>query len=618
MTRLWPLVLFTCLALIPRLARADAPTRRVAVLVGANEPPQDRSALRYAHDDAREMADVLESVGGFARGDVKVLLDPHPDDLLAALDEASHTADAAGGNVLFVFYYSGHSDGQALYPHGEALPVSRVRDRVERLGARIRIGILDTCRGGSWTQSKGLSVGPPLPIADLLNTDTEGTALVSSSSGVENAHEAASVRGSFFTHYLAAGLRGAADRKGDGNITLQEAFDYAREHTVRDSALVATTPQHPSFDLALRGRQDVVLTVLSPQTSALAVSVSRAAFEVIQLASGITVLDSPATTAPVRVALPAGRYLVRSVIDGQVYAHEVVVTAGTTVSVGDKDLVATGDARLAMKGLPDRNLPLSLWSPRNGSHWLVLADGGAGGDASPPSNLNQTSAGAQSVASLTVTAAIWWRITERLSWNVPYPAFAYRIGNVGSYEIKPYVGFAANSYNTSTGLAVGATGRVDARIWTTQNQTLVLGVGLVAPMYTSQTPTQIGNSGGNSDTETSSSSSVGLGEKLEPFVSVGYAWSVKNVVTLGGDVLVNQDYDVRSAADPRGYQATWVRIGAEAVVRVSRNAGISLRAAWSQEVHAAPVTGSVNGDTTSTKPSLSCYPGFLIGPRIAF
>jgi hypothetical protein len=336
--------------LVSPSVRADTPgTRRIAVLVGANDPPAGRPALQFAHDDANDLADTLQRVGGFAAPDVHVLLDPHPAELIATFDEVGRTATAAGGDVLFLFYYSGHSDGQSLFPHGEAVSLSALRSRVERLGARIRIGILDTCRGGSWTQSKGLSVGPPLKMQDLLNVGTEGTALVSSSSGLENAHEATDVHGSFFTHYLTAGLRGAADRAGDGNVTLEEAFDYAKERTVRDSARLATTPQHPSFDLALRGRQDIVLTVLSSATSALEVHSAKAPIEVIHLPSGVTVADGPGGGS-LRIAVPPGRYLVRSVDGGHVYAKEVEVKAGETTTLADGQLEATGSDALAMKG----------------------------------------------------------------------------------------------------------------------------------------------------------------------------------------------------------------------------------------------------------------------------
>jgi hypothetical protein len=339
-------------------ARATPPPmRRVAVVVGANDPPPGRPALRYARDDATELAAVLEQVGGFAPPDVLVLLDPHPGDLLKTLDDARTAMSRTQGDTLFVFYYSGHSDGQALFPHGEPVALADLRTRIEGLGARIRVGILDTCRGGSWTQSKGLSVGPPLSTADLLNLDTEGTALVSSSSGVEDAHEADTVRGSFFTHYLAAGLRGAADRERDGNVTLQEAFDYARDRTVRDTARLASAPQHPSFDLTLRGRQDIVLAVLPASTSALQLSATKAPIEIIHLPSGVTVVDAPVGRQPLRVALAPGRYLVRSLVDGRVYAKEVEIHPGETATLAEDELEATGNQRLAVKSADEPQSP---------------------------------------------------------------------------------------------------------------------------------------------------------------------------------------------------------------------------------------------------------------------
>jgi hypothetical protein len=572
-----------------RAFASDAPEamRRIAILVGANEPPHDRARLRFAHDDATEIAEVLESVGGFAAADVHVLLDPHPTELLATLDDVAHTATSLGGNVLFVFYYSGHSDGQALFPHGEPVPVVDVRERVERLGARIRVGILDTCRGGSWTQSKGLSVGPPLAMADLLNTDTEGTALMSSSSGVENAHEAESVKGSFFTHYLAAALRGAADQKGDGNITLQEAFEYAREHTVRDSALVAKTPQHPSFDLALRGRQDIVLTVLSARMSALQVTIQRAPFEIIQLSSGATVADAPPGPTPLRLALPPGHYLVRSVIEGHVYAREVVVRAGETATLVDGQLEVTGEGMMAMKGSPPPSAPLSLWMPPKGTHWLLELNVGVGGDAAPPSNVGQSPSGAQVTASFTAGYTLWYRITDRLSWSVPWPAFTYRFGNPGGLEVMPYAGLAATSWNSSTGVSLGFTTKVAARIWTTRNQRISLEAGLVMPAY---------------ETSSSPLDHLAIGRDLDPFANVGYGWTLKNVVTLSADVGLDREYEVPASAGASSYQSEWFRFGAEVDVRAAPRVGLTLRGAWSDELYG----GS------------SSYPGFLVGTRLAF
>ncbi|HWO11974.1 MAG TPA: caspase family protein, partial [Polyangiaceae bacterium] len=191
-------------------AHAAGSARPVAVLVGANAPAPGREPLRFALSDARLMADTLARTGRFAQGDIVTLLEPKPRDIIAALEQAASVVGEPGGDGLLVFYYSGHSDGQRLFPGGEPLGLAELRASIASSPARVRVAILDTCRGGSWTNSKGLSVGPPLRAIDLLGADTAGMALLSSSSGLENAHEAAAYGGSFFTHHVAAGLLGAA------------------------------------------------------------------------------------------------------------------------------------------------------------------------------------------------------------------------------------------------------------------------------------------------------------------------------------------------------------------------------------------------------------------------
>src|SRR5882724_2881318 len=315
-----------CIAL-PSRATGAAPNgvRRIAVLIGANDPPPGRAPLRYAHDDASRMGDVLARVGGFARADVHVLLDPSRADIEQILAATAAIARGAAGDIVFVFYYSGHSDGQFVYPRGSPISLGDLRSRIGVVGARVLLGILDTCRGGNWTQAKGLTVGPALEAVDLVPLSSEGTALLSSSSGLESAHEAEAIGGSFFTHHLVGGLLGAADGNGDGLVTLEEAFEYAKDHTVRDSARMATTIQHPSFDMQLRGRQNLVLAQLANSSSSIEIAQSHGPLEVIQLGSGITVSELGPGARQVRLALPAGRYLVRKVADGKTYAKEIAI-----------------------------------------------------------------------------------------------------------------------------------------------------------------------------------------------------------------------------------------------------------------------------------------------------
>ena len=494
----------------PTSAEPPRAMRRIAVIVGANDPAPGRQALRYAHTDAQLMADVLERVGRFAKADIQVLLEPHPGDIQSALDRAARDVQTSGGDALLFFYYSGHSDGQQVFPHGEALALSELRAAIARSTARVRVAVLDTCRGGSWTRTKGLSVGPPLDPFDLSNITTEGTALLSSSSGLENAHETAAMKGSFFTHHVAAGLLGAADKSGDGNVTLQEVFDYAKERTVRDSARMAATTQHPSFDMQLRGRQDIVLGHIAASPSALVIQQSNA-LEVIHLASGVTVAETPAGRSQLRLALVPGRYVVRRVADGRVYSKEVDVPAGATVSLAEEQLQITGNEKLALKSgapivLADsvRSLP--------GARRMELRLG-LGVSTGTPNSFGSTLSdiGAESRStlerSLTGAFSFAYGITDRLSWFIPVPAFAYRIGTEGSFEVIPRAGL------TSIGYSDGVFGRLDTglatRTW-------------IGPMFSIVSNT---------------SGSWGFGlekqDRLDLDVSLGFMANVGERVTLG-------------------------------------------------------------------------------------
>jgi hypothetical protein len=521
-------VVFALLFFIPmRAFGADAPVvhRRVAIIVGANAPPPGRAPLRFAYDDARTMVDVLTRVGHFAPADVHQLLDPSPVELLQAIDEI---AKSASDDAMVLFYYSGHSDGQSLYPHGEALPLTDVRERLSRMAARVRVGVLDTCRGGNWTQAKGVSVGPPLDPVDLLNVATEGTALVSSSSGFEAAHEAEDAHGSFFTHYFAAGLLGAADVNGDGEVTLEEAYEYARERTVRDSARLAPTPQHPSFDIDLRGRQDIVLASLRDNTSAIEIDQPESVVEVIHLPTGITLAEVPPSARVVHIAVPPARYLVRRVALGRVYSKEVEVAAGETVTLAPGQLEATGTSALAMKGGPCEPVAaLNLWTPTHGEHWLLESSIGLGTQYWPLTTGGAGATGGQpSHQSFISSFDFWYRPTERLSLAIPFPGIAYRFGDPGGVEVMTKLMSEFNGFTlgTDASASAGLFGEVATRFWTANNQQLTMSASLYAPVYTDPSTTPA------------------IGNDLYPAVYGGYSLTLGRIVTLNAGLGYQQDY----------------------------------------------------------------------------
>jgi hypothetical protein len=451
--------------------------RRIALLVGANAAPPDRQPLHYAQQDAEKLAQVLLRVGGYQAADVTVLRDPTPDALLTQLSSIRDQlrAQPPGSETLLFFYYSGHADDAAVYPSGRALPLERVRSILDEPGVTVRLGFIDACRGGGWTHAKGLVPVAPfgVPISALRS---EGSVLISSSSGLESAHESELLHGSFFTHHFAAGLLGAADQSGDGAVSLTEAFDYAKRLTIRDTARYTQNPQHPSFDLKLRGRQDLLLSQLPVGKSTVVVEQDRGPLEIVQLSSGTVIAELPRGQRTSRLALAPGRYLVRRVIPRILSTGEVEVPSSGDVVVRERELqpVST-QLLLGSKGVePQGRLLVTSSTAERG---VVELRTGLGIQYSPPLGLGFSGDGAERTPKLLLSAV--WGITDRLQWAIGTGAFAYRFGQRGKTEWIPWGGLTQLTLGASSvesflfqyELGLG----INSRTWLSDSTSLILG-----------------------------------------------------------------------------------------------------------------------------------------------
>jgi Caspase domain len=334
--------------LAPRAAHAEEPPPRIAVVVGANAAPPGRRPLLFGRRDAETMTNVLASVGGFRPEDISLLEDPPPEALLAAVETAVHRLADRPHAVLY-FYYSGHADETALYPAGRALPVARLRKLIDEAHVATKIGLVDACRGGSWTRAKGLVPDQPFAVHWPMTLDNEGSVLIASSSGLESAHESDQLQGSFFTFHFAAGLRGAADRNGNNEVTLTEAFEYANERTIRDTVRLARETQHPSYAVNLRGRRDLVLANVNASPSTVEVSEREGPLQLIHEGSGILLLEIPPGRREIRLAVPPGRYVIRKTGPGGNRIKEITVLTGASNRFDEVELALVPNDRLLVK-----------------------------------------------------------------------------------------------------------------------------------------------------------------------------------------------------------------------------------------------------------------------------
>jgi hypothetical protein len=317
------------LALVtPALAQdAPAPTEgaddalvRHALIVGANLGGGSLDPLRYAERDAESFAAVLTELGGFSEDRVTVLYQPSVDELRLALAEHAAIAEQAPDD-LFVFYYSGHADGNGLRLDTEVYWFDALKHDIRLVDATARVGVLDACRAGTITRIKGAKVAPSL-FAGQDQLAARGEVWLTAASADELAQESEALRGGFFTHYLLSGLRGAAAGR-DGLVEVQDLYAYTREKVVLRSA-EAGGVQRPHFDFNLAGERGIALTDVRRADAALVLAPDRPGHAwILRVAdrAQIAELDVPADRA-MTVALPPGRYLVRLRDgDGLVEAH---------------------------------------------------------------------------------------------------------------------------------------------------------------------------------------------------------------------------------------------------------------------------------------------------------
>ena len=263
---------------------AQAATRRVALLVSHDQGGEALPSLRYTARDAQRLGEVLGQFGGFSPDRIYRLQGQNADRvwrMLDAIDVVIKSWNDSGDEVVFLFYYSGHSKNGHLCLGDSRLDMKKLKARLKRSPARVRIALIDSCGAGAMVRSKGAikgankgankgaSLAAPFVIALDDSLSAAGQVLIASSSADEASQESDDLQGSFFTHFFAAALRGDADSNQDGQVALSEAYAYAYTHTVTATSTTRAGTQHPSYLYDLHGAGDVVLSTFAEQGSVL-------------------------------------------------------------------------------------------------------------------------------------------------------------------------------------------------------------------------------------------------------------------------------------------------------------------------------------------------------------
>ena len=188
-----------------------------------------------AHD-ARSLAKVLAApaIGGF---EVTTLHDrPAPE----VMQQVEAFFDGRRREDLVLLYFSGHgllderarlyfatTDTRVDRPRSTAVAADFVNDLMSECRSRRQVLVLDCCNSGAF--ARGVKAGTTVGTGERF--EGRGRVVITASDALQYAFEDGHVEGegigSVFTRALVQGLEtGEADLNGDGNVTLDELYDF--------------------------------------------------------------------------------------------------------------------------------------------------------------------------------------------------------------------------------------------------------------------------------------------------------------------------------------------------------------------------------------------------------
>jgi hypothetical protein len=209
------------------------------------------------------------------------------------------------------------------------------------------------------TRAKGGVLAAPFPIPEPIALRGEGLAFLAASAEQEAAQESMELRGSFFTHALVSGLLGAADRDRDGNVSLDEAYQYAYEGTLRASSRSASGLQHPTFFYDLRGQGQLVLTrpfIWGERRGTLELPTAATYLVFRDDAEGAVAAEVYAHDPVRSLSLAPGRYFVRGRAGDYTLEGSAQVESARTTRIDADELTRVEYAQLVRKGQSELRL----------------------------------------------------------------------------------------------------------------------------------------------------------------------------------------------------------------------------------------------------------------------
>ncbi|MBN2040649.1 MAG: caspase family protein [Spirochaetes bacterium] len=351
------ILLFKSLFLIliisfPVSAASKEEIRRFAFIAGVNNGGAKREKLLYAVSDAVSFQKLLHEMGGVLPGDSILMLNPDREKFLSgirALQRKIKVNKHNASRIEAIFYYSGHSDEQAILLGNEKIKYEDIKKSINSFNADVKIAIFDSCSSGAFTRLKGGKMRTPFMIDNSYNM--KGYAFMTSSSIDEASQESDSIKGSFFTHYLLSGLRGAADMTQDGRITLNEAYQFAYNETLARTEKTLSGPQHPNYNIQMSGTGDVVMTDIRKSRVVMTLDKDLSGkFFIRDMENNLVCELRKPASRQIQFGLEDGTYTITNIEENGLYEARIVLATGSVFTLARNHFTLTDKEYAVVRG----------------------------------------------------------------------------------------------------------------------------------------------------------------------------------------------------------------------------------------------------------------------------
>jgi len=229
---------------------------RLALIIANSEFDDPKlSQLRTPSRDAEALTEVLRDPAIGAFDDVDLLVNETGASVRQKIGRLYHRRKK---DDLLLLYYSGHGikdeysgelylatqDTVMDLASATAIGAAFVRGQIDKSNSRRNVVVLDCCHSGAFAEGKA-ALGSSAGTQEAFGSSGYGRAILTASNALQFAWQGDKLMGeaetSVFTYYLVEGLRtGAADLNGNGQISLEELYEYTHRQVVANSK---QTPQ---------------------------------------------------------------------------------------------------------------------------------------------------------------------------------------------------------------------------------------------------------------------------------------------------------------------------------------------------------------------------------------